>query len=152
MTAKSLRFDDRLFALCGLSWVAGLIHVAAAVAHLDEYALYSVFFELLALAQFGWGIALYRAPSIALVRAGAVMSALVVVLWIVSRTVGLPIGPEPWHPEAVGPIDALASADEALIALVVAVRSRGLGQSLANGVAMCLILVSSLALTSAHLH
>jgi hypothetical protein len=155
-----LRVDDRLFTLCGLSWAAGLIHVAAAITHLHEYALYSVFFEVLALTQFGWGIALYRAPSRRLLGAGAVLSVLVVALWIASRTVGLPIGPEPWHAEAVGPTDALASADEAILALLVAVRlwsvsPHGLrrhGQALAHGAALCLILFSSLALTSGHAH
>jgi hypothetical protein len=146
------RVDDRLFALCGLSWAAGLIHVAAATTHLDEYALYAVFFEVLALAQFAWGVAVYRAPSRALLGAGAVVSVLVVVRWIVSRTIGLPIGPEPWHAEAVGPLDSLASADELLLALLVTVRLRAPGRSLAHGSAVCLILLSSLALAGGPAH
>jgi hypothetical protein len=147
-----IRFDDRVFVLCGLSWAAGLIHVVAAIGHVDEYALCAVFFEVLAMVQFWWGIAVYRAPSRRLLHAGAVMSLLVVVLWIVSRTAGLPIGPEPWHAEAVGPLDVLASADEALLALLAAARLRDHGRPLAYGTALCLMLFSSLALTSGHVH
>jgi hypothetical protein len=147
-----IRIEDRLFVLCGLSWAAGLIHIAAAVAHLDEYALYAVFFEILAVAQFAWGVAVYRAPSRTLLGAGAVVSVLVVVLWIISRTAGLPVGPEPWHAEAVGPLDALASADELILALLVATRLRGPGRSLAHGAAVCLILLSSLALAGGPAH
>jgi hypothetical protein len=148
------RVDDRLFALCGLAWAAGLIHVAAAISHLDEYALYAVFFEVLAMAQFAWGYAVYRAPTPRLLTVGAIASVLVVALWIVSRTAGMPIGSEPWRPEAVGPLDALASADELILALLVAMRLRGPGRSLAHGAAVCVILLSSLALTSGagHVH
>jgi hypothetical protein len=151
------RCDDRLFVLCGLSWAAGLIHVAAAIGHLDEYVLYAVFFAVLAAVQFGCGIAVYRAPSRALLRAGAVMSLLVVALWIVSRTSGLPIGPEPWQPEPVGLIDAVASADEAVLALLAAAWLRsGPTRRLAgygHGAALCLLLLSSLALTGGgHVH
>jgi hypothetical protein len=153
MTAAAApRFDDRLFALCGLSWAAGLIHVAAAAGHLDEYVLYAAFFEVLALVQLGWGVALYRAPSPRLLGAGAALSVLVVALWVVSRTTGLPIGPEPWHAEAIGPLDALASADEATLAVLAVTSLRGSGRALAFSVAACLVLLSALALTSGHVH
>jgi hypothetical protein len=151
------RGDDRLLVLCGLSWAAGLIHVGAAIGHLDEYTLYAVFFEVLAVAQLWWGVAVYRAPSAALLRAGAVMSLLVVALWIVSRTTGLPIGPEPWRPEPVGLIDAIASADEAVLAMLTgAWMLRGFPRRLAGygqGAAVCLMLLSSLALAGGgHVH
>jgi hypothetical protein len=112
------RLDDRLFLLCGLAWGSGLIHVVAAFGHVKEYALYAIFFALLAPAQFAWGVALYRRPTRGLLWFGAVGSALVAVLWAVSRTSGLPIGPEPWTPESVGAIDVISTADELLLALV----------------------------------
>jgi hypothetical protein len=155
------RLDDRLFVMCGLSWAAGLIHVAAAISHVEEYAPYALFFELLALAQFLWGMALYRAPSRKLLSAGAAMSVLVVALWILSRTSGLPIAPAPWRPEPVGPVDALASADEALLALLAVFPLRPGSphawlracRHLALPTAVCLILMSSLALAGAgHSH
>lgn len=116
--STSARLDDRLFITCGLAWCAGLIHAQAAFQHIDEYALYALFFALLAPAQFGWGIALYRWPGRTLLRLGAIGSLLVVALWIVSRTSGLPIGPTPWHAESVGATDLIATADEVVLVLL----------------------------------
>ena len=111
------RVDDALFVCCGLSWAAGLIHVVAAVEHVDEYLLFGLFFALLAPAQFAWGVLAYRRPDRRLLVWGAVANLAVVALWVVSRTIGLPIGPD--QPEAVGPVDAVCSADELVLALLV---------------------------------
>jgi hypothetical protein len=148
------RLDNALFIACGLAWSAGLIHVEAAIQHVDEHLLYAVFFALLAPAQFAWGVALYRRPGRRLLLAGAVGSLLVVALWIVSRTSGLPIGPAAWVPEPVGPIDSIATADEAVLALVALLRlpaSRGTkmmraSRYVAAAAGTGLILFSSLAL------
>src|ERR1700712_1833073 len=121
-TARTI--DDQLLVACGLALGAGLIHVVAAVEHLDEYTLYSLFFVMLALAQFALGIALYRSPSPRLVMYAAVGSLLVVGLWLVSRTVGLPIGPSIWTPDPVGAIDTIASGDEIALALLMGFRLR----------------------------
>jgi hypothetical protein len=149
------RLDDALFVLCGLAWGSGLIHVEAAIGHVDEYALYAVFFALLAPLQFAWGVALYRRPTPWLLKVGAVGSLLVAALWTVSRTTGLPIGPEPWTPEAIGAIDAISTADELLTALIAAALVTGLprGDQAARAfrfvvlaAAVVLILLSSLSL------
>ncbi len=159
-TAAARTLDDRLFIVCGLAWTTGLIHALAAVQHLDEYVLYAVFFVLLALAQIGWGIAVYRGPSRRLLSAGALMSLAVAALWIVSRTSGLPIGPEPGAPEAVGAIDSIATANEIVLALLVfldlrqkepGALARGCGR-LTTIAAVCLILLSSLAFIGGHAH
>jgi hypothetical protein len=155
------RIDDGLFVACGLAWAAGLIHVVAAIQHVDEYVLFAVFFALLAPAQFAWGTALYRRPGRRLLLIGAIGSLLVVALWVASRTTGLPLGPEAWTPEPVGPVDAIASADELALALVAVMqlvqRSGGaLGRGFRHAVlaaGTCLILLSSLALVlGGHAH
>lgn len=156
------QLDDRLFLACALAWGAGVIHVAAAVSHLDEFVLFAVFFEVLALAQFAWGVALYRAPSRRLLLVGAIGSLAVVALWAVSRTSGLPIGPSPWRrPEAVGLLDSLATADELALAAIVFLRIRAKSArrwerrvgTVVAAVALGLLLTSSLALVSGgHVH
>lgn len=113
------RVEDRIMIACGLALGSGLIHVIAAVQHLAGYAPYTVFFEVLALAQFWWAIAIYRSARPRLMINGAVVSLGVVLIWLASRTVGLPIGPQPWRPEPVGVLDVVASADELVLALVV---------------------------------
>jgi len=151
-TARAL--DDRLLIVCGLAWGAGLIHVSAAIEHVNEYALHAVFFAVLAAAQFGWGVALYRRPAPRLLWVGAVASLMVVGLWVASRTIGLPIGPRPWSPEAAGATDVIATADEVVLALVVGfqlwpgrggvlVRRAGY---LVTAAGVCLLLLSSLVL------
>jgi hypothetical protein len=98
-----------VFLACGLSWGAGLIHLQAAGDHIAEYALFAVFFALLATAQFAWGVAICRSPARGLLGAGAVVSLLVVMLWAVSRTIGLPIGPEAWSPAPVGSLSCCSA-------------------------------------------
>jgi hypothetical protein len=107
-----------LFIACGLSWGAAVIHVSAAISHAGESGLYTLFFALLAPIQLGWGLLMCRSPSRRLLLAGCLLSLAVVVVWAMSRTFGMPIGPKPWHPEAVGLVDSLASLDELTIVLL----------------------------------
>jgi hypothetical protein len=148
---------DWLFIACGLSWGAALIHVSAAIEHSGESALYAVFFALLAPVQLAWGFLLCRFASRRLLVAGCVLSLIVVFVWAMSRTTGVPVGPRPWHPEAVGLVDSLATADELMIVLLVwsftrRATARGARTALAAAaevLGVMLILVSSLALLAA---
>jgi hypothetical protein len=154
------QLDERLFIACGLAWVTGLIHVEAAIQHINEYMLYAVFFVLLATAQCLWGVAVYRSPARKLLTVGATMSLLVATLWVLTRTSGLPIGPQPWTPEPLGALDSIATANEAALALLVffQLRHEPRGALLrgcarfTTATALCLILLSSLALMGGHAH
>jgi hypothetical protein len=104
-----------------LALAAGAIHVVAAVGHASEWWLHSVFFGLLAAAQLAWGVLVYRGAGARLLAAGAVASFAVILIWALSRTAGLPFGPEAGAAEPVGPLDVLATLDElATVALVLA--------------------------------
>jgi hypothetical protein len=107
--------DARLH-LAALSLVAGAIHAVVAAPHFEEFWLFGSFFAGLALFQVGWGVRAYRRPSALVYRIGIWASLAVVAVWIASRTVGLPLGPEAGTAEAVGPLDSLASAIELAIA------------------------------------
>ncbi|MHB8660105.1 MAG: hypothetical protein ACYC91_19630 [Solirubrobacteraceae bacterium] len=147
--------DDRLLIICALSCATGLIHAEAALEHLHEYALYALFFAVLAPLQIAWGIMVYRQPTPARVAIGAVASLLIAALWVTSRTTGLPIGQKPWTPESVGAADVLATVSEVTIALLATTCRRSqtrpaLPHSLArvlNSLGPCLIALSVLALT-----
>jgi hypothetical protein len=98
-----------------LSAGAGMIHLAVLGPHLREFWLFGVFFAAAALAQLGWALLVMMRPSRRVWLAGAVGNALVIVVWILSRTVGLPLGAEAGHAEPVGFVDALSTAYEALL-------------------------------------
>jgi hypothetical protein len=94
--------------------VSALVHASVIREHFHEYVLFGVFFTLLFLAQGAIAVLIAFRPARATVRAVALASAWVVVLWLVSRTTGLPFGPEVWEPERYGALDAVASAAELL--------------------------------------
>lgn len=151
--------NNNLLLACGLAWLVSLIHVQAAIDHVDEYLLYAVFFAILAAAQFWWGVALYRAPRRSLLIAGAVGCIAVAAMWFVSRTVGLPIGPDVAGPEPAGALDTVAAADEIAVAALMILQlrdrraeGRGGGTAL-RALAMFLVVVSSLVLAGGlHAH
>ena len=100
-----------------LSAGAAAIHLAVAKVHFDEYALFGVFFVASGVAQLAWGLWLTLRPSRGLLLLGAVGNAPIVGLWALTRTAGLPLGPEHWKPEAVGFADVSASSLEALLVI-----------------------------------
>jgi hypothetical protein len=124
-----------LSAVAVASIAAGAINIAAAATVGRASTENLVFFALVAAAQIGWGaVALVRAPRwwLALGVAGNLV---VVVTWVVSRTVGLPAGVYAGIKLPVGFPDALATALEAVIvvgAAALMVRGRGLARSAAR--------------------
>jgi hypothetical protein len=105
--------------------VAGLvgsavIHAAVVPEHRTEWAAAGGFFVLLTVAELaaaGWLLRGARPMSL---LAAAVVSVGPLVLWLWSRTTGLPFGPEPGVPEAVGLADCAACLLE-VVTLVLAV-------------------------------
>ena len=105
---------------CGLAVLAALIHVQAALDHFDEYVPYAVAFIVLAIGQAGWATAVYRSAGRGRLLAGIAGCAVVVLVWLLSRTTGLPLGPDPGVAEPVGLLDVVATLDElAVMALAV---------------------------------
>lgn len=109
-----------------LSTGAAVIHFAVIAQHFDEWWLSGIFFVGVALFQLAWAVAVVLRPSGRLYLAGAVVNALIVLTWIVSRTTGIPVGPGAGEPEAVGLPDILATAYEVLLVVAaLALLARG---------------------------
>ena len=108
--------------LASLSVGAAAIHFAVIFEHFTEYALYGAFFLVLSWAQLVWAaVVLWRRPSRLWLWLGAAGNALVVVIYVASRTTGLPIGPDVGNPEPAGGLDVVSVVLElALIAGCVA--------------------------------
>ena len=113
-------YADALLHLAALSIVAGAIHAVVAPPHFVEARAYGTFFVMLAGFQLAWAVWIYIRPSTLGFRIGAAVNVAVIGVWIVSRTTGMPLGPEPWQVESVGALDLAATAAEALITVLCA--------------------------------
>jgi len=103
--------------LAAMSVAAAGIHFAVMGEHFKAYAAFGIFFSVVAWFQALWAIGIVMRPGRSLLIAGLAGNALVAAVWIVSRTAGLPIGPDPGVAETVGAIDVLSTVLEVLIAI-----------------------------------
>jgi FtsP/CotA-like multicopper oxidase with cupredoxin domain len=104
----------RIYSAALFTLAAGLIHLAVAPEHLREYVPFGVFFLVVGSAQIVLAVELASRPTRRLALLVAASSALLIGLWIVSRTVGLPVGPHPGEPEDIGLPDVLCNLLELL--------------------------------------
>jgi hypothetical protein len=105
-----------------LSAAAAVVHLSVARLHFDEFWLFGVLFVVSGVLQLGWAALIwFRSGDARLLLAGVVLQLGIVAVWVASRTVGLPYGPEPWNPESIGPLDAVCTFDEILIAVLAGV-------------------------------
>jgi hypothetical protein len=97
------------------SLVAAVIHFAVAGEHFAEYWAFGVFMLAAAWLQLAWAVGLLIRPSRAVIALGAVLNAAIVVVYLVTRTVGDVIGPTPHAVEPVGFGDSFCTACEVII-------------------------------------
>ena len=93
---------------------AAAIHFAYSPSHLAEYWLYGVFFIVLAWAQLLWAVGIVLRPWRWLLLAGYATNAVVILIWGLSRTIGVLVGPNATVSEAATFPDVLATVLEAL--------------------------------------
>jgi hypothetical protein len=98
--------------LAALSVGAAAIHFAVVFEHFAESTLYGVFFLVLSWAQVIWPAVLLWRPSRLWLWLGAAGNAVVIAVYVASRTVGLPFGPDLHNPESVGALDVVSCALE----------------------------------------
>jgi hypothetical protein len=72
---------------------AAALHLSVTPNHLQEYLPFGVFFLVVGLAQAALAFAMFVRPSRRIFIAAALIGLGCVVLWLVSRTIGLPLGP-----------------------------------------------------------
>ena len=101
--------------LAMLSVLAAVIHFAVAGSHFQEYWLFGVFMLGVAWLQLGWAATALFRPTRLLVSSGAVLNAAVIVVYILTRTVGDIVGPDPGDVEPAGFGDLLCTVAEAAI-------------------------------------
>lgn len=104
-----------VLALATASLTTGLIHASVSNEHFREAFIFGLFFVVASAAQVAWAVLLFYRPSRTLLTLGATGNAAVIALWTVTRTIGLPIGPTPWHPEPIGARDLVSTVGELAI-------------------------------------
>jgi hypothetical protein len=104
--------------LASLSIMAGGIHAWVVPEHYEEYPVFGLFFALIGVAQAGWAAAVLRRPTRLLHIAGIALSAGLLALWALSRTAGVPIGPEAGEAEPAELLDVVAGVAELAIIVV----------------------------------
>src|SRR5215471_6060959 len=92
------RFTVRSYSAALLILGAAAIHFAVAPEHFEEYLPYGLFFAGLGLTQLGLAVVLLTAPSRRLYAIASVGMVAVIAIWLASRTVGLPLGPDARKP------------------------------------------------------
>ena len=116
--ARSVGVDGvRRTILATTSLAAGGIHAVVIPEHLRESPLIGLFFAATAVFQIGWAMLIEegRDRDERLLSLGAALNGAVVVVWVLSRTVGVPLGPEPWTPEPKGVLDVIATVLEVVL-------------------------------------
>ncbi|HET7476752.1 MAG TPA: hypothetical protein VFJ97_12125 [Dermatophilaceae bacterium] len=96
---------------------AAAIHLGVTEAHFQQWWAFGVFFLLLAAAQLTWALFTWIRPDRNLLLLGATGALAVVALWLLTRTVGLPFGPDAGSAEPFGPADVIAAVFEVLAAV-----------------------------------
>ncbi len=121
--SRSLGRTDALRTLLVLGLLgSAVIHAAVVPEHLTEWSAAGSFFVLLATTEaFVAGVLLLEPRlQVPALLAAAAVSAGPLLLWLWSRSTGLPFGPEPGEPEAIGLADCAACLLE-VVTLVLAV-------------------------------
>jgi hypothetical protein len=101
--------------LAGCSLGAAALHFAFSSSHFAEYWLYGVFFVAVAWFQLVWAVAVVLKRWRWLLLVGYAANALVVVVWVLSRTHGVFIGPAASTKEAATFPDILCSTLETVV-------------------------------------
>ena len=81
---------------------AAAIHLSVAPDHLKDYVPFGVLFIAVGTSQAVLGLAVWLRPSRRVFAAAVLIALGCLVVWTISRTAGLPVGPAPDRPEAAG--------------------------------------------------
>ena len=99
--------------VAALSLLAAAIHLWVMPEHLEEWWGYGAFFLVLAVAQGMYGLGLLRWPSRPFLLLGVAGNLAVAILWLVTRTTGIPLlGPHAGEAEGVGVLDLACTLAE----------------------------------------
>ena len=122
-----------------LTVAAGAIHLAQVGSHFAQDWTFGLFFLVVGGIQVVGGVLLLARRRSLWFWLGIAGSGAVIAVWVVSRSVGLPFGPELSHTEEIGSADAAASLLEALTIVLLALwlRARWRARDVAGCLTAC---------------
>lgn len=112
LKSRSLNVDAAVYAGTALLMAAGLVHLWMMPGHFSEWWGYGAFYLAVALIQGLFGIALLRWPGQRLAFFGVWVNLGIVLVYLISRTSGLPVGPHAGVVVEAGVLDMIATASE----------------------------------------
>ena len=149
------RRSEARFAVVLLAGALSCVYAISGATAIGQAPAAGALLLAVAVLQAGWLLALRQRPGRALLL-GSALNVLLVAIWALSRTRGLPIGDGAQQP--VGLVDALCAADAAAIAVLAWRLNRPLGRRIARAAPLLsqwaiVLAVSSLgALAGGHTH
>ena len=135
--------------LAGLSAAAGIIHLAMVPSHMDEWTLEGVGFALAGLFQIMVAGLLLTRPSRLVLGVAIAVNAALIGTWAVSRTAGLPFGPNAGHRELATFIDVTCVALESAFIVAAALSLRNVGWADALRMPAIAVSIGAVALATA---
>ena len=106
--------------LAALSAACGLVHFAAAGEHFDVSWMHGAFFAVTGWLQLVWAVVVVARPDVSRpLLIGTALHGGALAVWVLSRTVGVPVGPDAGVAEPVAFADAMVSIFEAAIVLII---------------------------------
>jgi hypothetical protein len=116
-TVPSRERSPRVALLVAASAAAALVNAKSMVDNASHDLLLAALYGVLSFAQVMWAGWVYNAPrDRRVLMPAAIVSLALIALWLISRFVGLPLGPTPWQPLPIGIPDFAATLDELLLA------------------------------------
>lgn len=100
--------------------VAGIIHLAIAPQHFAEAFSMGLFMLAAGVAQLVVAVQLWRRPSPRVTAVAVVGTLVLLITYLLSRTTGLPFGPDPWTREAAHLPDLACKVSEVALLLALA--------------------------------
>jgi hypothetical protein len=91
---------------------AAAVHLIVCPQHFKEATIYGLFFAVAASCQAGWAVLALWRPRRWLLAAALAGNSAIVGLWVVTRTVGVPLGPGAGETETIGTLDIIATTCE----------------------------------------
>jgi hypothetical protein len=105
-----------------LAGITAVIHGSVCSEHFREWIVYGVFFVCASTLQMAWAVLVVTNRTHLLLKVGAIGNTLIVVTYLLSRTMGVPFGPDAFHPETFDALSLAATFCEvALVGIITAV-------------------------------